>query len=223
MNNVVSSYRPRVKICGITRESDVEAVCEMGADAIGFVFYDKSPRALSPEQARALSRKVSPFVTRVGLFVDASEKQIQETIESAQLDLLQFHGNETEKQCVKFNMPYIKAIRMAPDLDVLKVIQKYPSASGFLLDTYKKGKPGGTGQVFDWNSIPSTLRGVSDPAIILAGGLNPDNVVEAVKMLRPYAVDLSGGVESEPGIKNKNLIYSLMNEIRNMNEVNNVS
>jgi len=217
-NTTTSYLRPRVKICGITRECDVEAVCSSGADAIGFVFYEKSPRQVNLNLAKILSGKVLPFVSQVGLFVDATEKQISDILDKVNLDVLQFHGNETEQDCLKYSKPYIKAIRMAPGLNLLEEISKFPSARGFLLDSYKKGVPGGTGQAFDWESIPSTLRGVLTQPIILAGGLKPSNVAEAIKLIKPYAVDLSGGVESEPGIKDAALIHGLMKEI---NEVSN--
>lgn len=216
-NKTSSRSRTRVKICGITRECDVEAVCKSGADAIGFVFYANSPRAVAPEQAAKLAQKVSPFVTRVGLFVDANEKQVFDTLEKVDLDVLQFHGNEPEQDCVKFHKPYIKAIRMAPGLDLLAEMSNYPSASGFLLDSYKKGVPGGTGQVFNWQSIPKNLGEAIAQPIILAGGLNPSNVAEAISAVRPYAVDVSGGVESEKGIKDKTLIQALINEVCNVN------
>jgi len=219
--NIMTSYlRPRVKICGITRECDVEAVCNSGADAIGFVFYEKSPRQVNLKLAKILSDKVLPFVNQVGLFVDATEKQISDALDKVNLDVLQFHGNETEHDCLKYGKPYIKAIRMAPGLNVLEEVSKFPSARGFLLDSYKKGVPGGTGLAFDWESIPSTLRGVLTQPVILAGGLKPSNVAEAIKLIKPYAVDLSGGVEREPGIKDATLIHALMKEI---NEVSNAS
>lgn len=216
-NKTSSRTRTRVKICGITRECDVEAVCESGADAIGFVFYEKSPRAIALEQAKKLAQKVSPFVTRVGLFVNANEKQILATLEKVNLDVLQFHGDEPEQDCIKFHKPYIKAIRMAPGLDLLTEMNNYPSASGFLLDSYKKDVPGGTGQVFNWQSIPKNIGQTIAQPIILAGGLNPSNVSEAIITVRPYAVDVSGGVESEQGIKDKTLIQRLINEVCNVN------
>lgn len=208
-----SAARTRVKICGITRECDVEAVCNAGADAIGFVFYAQSPRAVKPEQAKKLAQKVSPFVTRIGLFVDAADKQIFDILGETNLDVLQFHGNEPEQDCVKFQKPYIKAIRMVPGLDISAEIDKYPSALGFLLDSYKQGVPGGTGQVFDWQSIPDNIT----QPIILAGGLSPSNVSEAIQTVRPYAVDVSGGVETKPGIKDNTLIQRFIDEVSHAN------
>ena len=187
----------RVKICGITRVEDALAVAAAGADAIGLVFYAKSPRAVDIEQARAILAALPPFVTTVGLFVDAERNELERILASVPLDLLQFHGDESVQQCEAFGRPYIKALRVKAGDDIAAQVARYPSAQGILLDAYVEGVPGGTGEAFDWSLIPQAL---SKP-LILAGGLRPDNVAEAVSRVRPYAVDVSGGVEASKGVK----------------------
>ncbi|GAD63668.1 phosphoribosylanthranilate isomerase [Aquipseudomonas alcaligenes] len=187
----------RVKICGITRLEDALAAAAAGADAIGLVFYAKSPRAVDIEQARAILAALPPFVTSVGLFVDAERSELERILASVPLDLLQFHGDESVQQCEAFGRPYIKALRVKAGDDIAAQVARYPSAQGILLDAYVEGVPGGTGEAFDWSLIPQAL---SKP-LILAGGLRPDNVAEAVSRVRPYAVDVSGGVEASKGVK----------------------
>lgn len=187
----------RVKICGITRVEDALAAAKAGADAIGLVFYAKSPRAVDIEQAREILAVLPPFVTSVGLFVDAERSELERILASVPLDLLQFHGDESVQQCEAFGRPYIKALRVKAGDDIAAQVARYPSAQGILLDAYVEGVPGGTGEAFDWSLIPQTL---SKP-LILAGGLRPDNVAEAVSRVRPYAVDVSGGVEASKGVK----------------------
>lgn len=187
----------RVKICGITRVEDALAAAAAGADAIGLVFYAKSPRAVDIEQARAILAALPPFVTTVGLFVDAELSELERILASVPLDLLQFHGDESVQQCEAFGRPYIKALRVKAGDDIAAQVARYPSAQGILLDAYVEGVPGGTGEAFDWSLIPQAL---SKP-LILAGGLRPDNVAEAVSRVRPYAVDVSGGVEASKGVK----------------------
>ena len=187
----------RVKICGITRVEDALAAAAAGADAIGLVFYAKSPRAVDIEQARVILAALPPFVTTVGLFVDAELSELERILASVPLDLLQFHGDESVQQCEAFGRPYIKALRVKAGDDIAAQVARYPSAQGILLDAYVEGVPGGTGEAFDWSLIPQTL---SKP-LILAGGLRPDNVAEAVSRVRPYAVDVSGGVEASKGVK----------------------
>jgi len=187
----------RVKICGITRVEDALAAAAAGADAIGLVFYAKSPRAVDIEQAREILAALPPFVTTVGLFVDAERSELERILASVPLDLLQFHGDESVQQCEAFGRPYIKALRVKAGDDIAAQVARYPSAQGILLDAYVEGVPGGTGEAFDWSLIPQTL---SKP-LILAGGLRPDNVAEAVSRVRPYAVDVSGGVEASKGVK----------------------
>ncbi len=187
----------RVKICGITRVEDALAAAAAGADAIGLVFYAKSPRAVDIEQAREILAALPPFVTTVGLFVDAERSELERILASVPLDLLQFHGDESVQQCEAFGRPYIKALRVKAGDGIAAQVARYPSAQGILLDAYVEGVPGGTGEAFDWSLIPQAL---SKP-LILAGGLRPDNVAEAVSRVRPYAVDVSGGVEASKGVK----------------------
>ncbi|NWB95413.1 phosphoribosylanthranilate isomerase [Pseudomonas gingeri] len=200
----------RSKICGITRIEDALAAVEAGADAIGFVFYAKSPRAVTFQQARAIIAALPPFVTTVGLFVNASRCELGEILDAVPLDLLQFHGDETREQCEGYHRPYIKALRVKAGDDIAAACAAYPSASGILLDTYVEGIHGGTGAAFDWSLVP---RGLSKP-IILAGGLTADNVAEAIAQVKPYAVDVSGGVEQAKGIKDRTKIEAFMRAVR---------
>ncbi|MDH3948198.1 MAG: phosphoribosylanthranilate isomerase [Gammaproteobacteria bacterium] len=201
--------RTRIKICGITRPQDGQDAARLGADAIGLVFYAPSPRAVTIEQAKAICDALPPFVTRVGLFVNADRSEINKVLADVPLDLLQFHGDETPADCEGFKRPYIKALRMAPEIDVVAEAEAYQSAAGILLDSYEAGLAGGTGQTFDWQRVPSEVKQL----IILAGGLNPQNVVEAIKRVRPYAVDVSGGVEAAKGIKDKDKMTAFINEV----------
>jgi phosphoribosylanthranilate isomerase len=187
----------RVKICGITRVEDLYSACEAGADALGFVFYAKSPRQVSAAQARELVRELPPFVQSVGLFVDAAPAFIEAVLAEVPLDLLQFHGDETPADCARHGRPYIKAVRVNRDTDLLKCAADFEGARGLLLDAWVPGVPGGTGERFDWNLIPP---GLPRP-VVLSGGLTPDNVAEAVRSVRPWAVDVSSGVEASKGIK----------------------
>jgi len=192
--------RTRVKICGITNLEDALVAIQSGADALGFVFYPPSPRNISIEKASDIIKQLPPFVTTVALFVDEQPSQIKKTIDAVKIDLIQFHGNEDEVFCQQFNRPYIKAIRMQGDIDLQQSIIKFPSARALLLDTYVKGIPGGTGESFNWDLVPKQRN----KAIILAGGLNAENINLAIKTVKPYAVDVSGGVEKE-GIKNQGI------------------
>ena len=187
----------RVKICGITRLQDLHAACEAGADALGFVFYEKSPRHVSIATAAALMRDLPPFVQSVGLFVNAEPAFIEAVLQAVPLDLLQFHGDETPADCMRYGRPYIKAVRVTPSTDLLKCAADFETARGLLLDAYVPGVPGGTGERFDWSLIPPDLP----KPVILSGGLTPDNVAEAVQRVRPWAVDVSSGVEAAKGIK----------------------
>ncbi|WP_087517493.1 phosphoribosylanthranilate isomerase [Pseudomonas sp. M30-35] len=200
----------RSKICGITRLEDALAAVAAGADAIGFVFYPKSPRAVTIEQARAIIASLPPFVTTVGLFVDMPREQLQQLLVQVPLDLLQFHGDETPEQCEGFGRPYIKALRVKSGADVGQQIAPYASASGVLLDTFVAGVPGGTGEIFDWSLVPQGLQ----MPIILAGGLTPDNVEAAIKQVKPYAVDVSGGVEASKGIKDLSKVKAFIQAVR---------
>lgn len=200
----------RTKICGITRIEDALAAVEAGADAIGFVFYAKSPRAVDVRQARAIIEQLPPFVTTVGLFVNASRCELNEILEVVPLDLLQFHGDETPSDCEGYHRPWIKALRVRPGDDLEAACQQYSGARGILLDTYVAGVPGGTGEAFDWSLVPARL---SKP-IILAGGLSADNVGQAIAQVNPYAVDVSGGVEQAKGIKDASKIEAFMRAVR---------
>jgi phosphoribosylanthranilate isomerase len=203
--------RTRVKICGITREQDAIAVVQAGADALGLVFYPKSPRHVTPEQARRIARAVAPFVTVTGLFVNASTDLIREVLASVPLGLLQFHGQETNQQCNCFGLPFIKSIAMQRETDLLSIMSGYPDAAGFLLDAWQPESHGGGGVAFDWQLVPETTR----VPIILAGGLTPGNVATAIRSAKPYAVDVSTGVESDKGLKSREKIDAFMREVRN--------
>ena len=200
----------RSKICGITRIADAVAAAESGADAIGLVFYSKSPRAIDVRQARAIIAALPPFVTTVGLFVNASRCELGEILDAVPLDLLQFHGDESPEDCAGFHRPYIKALPMRPGLDLAAECERYQGASGLLLDTFVAGVPGGTGHTFDWSLVPA---GLSKP-IILAGGLTAENVQQAIAQVRPYAVDVSGGVEVSKGIKDARKIAAFVRAVR---------
>ncbi|HDS1778364.1 TPA: phosphoribosylanthranilate isomerase [Pseudomonas putida] len=200
----------RSKICGITRIEDALAAAEAGADAIGFVFYAKSPRAVDVRQARAIIAELPPFVTTVGLFVNASRCELNEILEVVPLDLLQFHGDETPQDCEGYHRPWIKALRVRPGDDLEAACQLYAGARGILLDTYVPGVPGGTGEAFDWSLVPARLG----KPIILAGGLSADNVGQAIAQVKPYAVDVSGGVEQAKGIKDAAKIEAFMRAVK---------
>ncbi len=199
----------RSKICGITCIEDALTAAEAGADAIGLVFYAKSPRAVSIQQARDIIAALPAFVTTVGLFVNASRGELNEILDAVALDLLQFHGDETPADCESYHRPYIKALRVQPDDDIALLAAPYASARGILLDTFVSGVPGGTGAAFDWSLVPHDL---SQP-VILAGGLSADNVQAAIKQVRPYAVDVSGGVEASKGIKDAAKIRAFMQAV----------
>ena len=198
--------RTRVKICGITREEDARAAVVAGADAIGLVFYSGSPRYVTLEQARAIARAVAPFVTVTGLFVNAPANEIEAVLSQVPLGLLQFHGQEDNAACVRHGMPFIKSVAMREGLDVVAAMSSYPDAAGFLFDAWQPEIHGGGGLSFDWRSMP---RAAERP-LILAGGLTPDNVDTAIRIARPYAVDVSSGVESAKGIKSAEKINAFM-------------
>ncbi len=198
--------RTRVKICGITREQDALAAIAAGADAIGLVFYPPSPRHVTREQAEAITRRLPPFVSVVGLFVNADAQTIAASCQAGRVSLIQFHGQECADYCAQHGRPWIKAIRMKEGVDPVAAAADYPAAAALLLDAYRPGVPGGTGDTFDWGRIPATLA----DRIVLAGGLTPNNVAEAVRTVRPYGVDVSGGVEAEPGIKDGDRIAQFM-------------
>ncbi|QLF91859.1 phosphoribosylanthranilate isomerase [Pseudomonas sp. ABC1] len=200
----------RSKICGITRVEDALIAAEAGADAIGLVFYAASPRAVDVQQARRIVAALPPFVTTVGLFVDASRCKVDEILDAVALDRLQFHGDESPEYCEGFRLPWYKALRVRSAEGVLEETQRYRQASAILLDAYVPGIPGGTGAVFDWDMIPDHLPS----PLILAGGLDASNVQEAIARVRPYAVDVSGGVEREKGIKDADKVRNFVARVR---------
>lgn len=200
----------RVKICGITRVEDALDAAHLGADAVGFVFWRHSARYLTAENARDIIDALPPFLTKVGVYVDPDPEWVEETSSLAGLDLLQFHGDESQEFCRQFSLPYIKAVRVREGLDLLQYASLYKGASGLLLDTYIEGEPGGTGRAFDWDLIPRTLP----LPVILSGGLHPGNVAEAIRRAQPWAVDVSSGVEAAKGIKDAGKIAALMRGVR---------
>ena len=200
----------RVKVCGITRSEDAASAARLGANAIGFIFWHKSPRYVSPEIARQIAESLPAFVATVGVYVDPDPAWVEETSQKARLSLLQFHGDETADYCNQFSLPYIKAVRVKADTDLLQYAKSYSAAKGLLLDTYAVGMPGGTGERFDWQLIPSHLP----LPLILSGGLNPENVEMAIKQTRPWAVDVSSGVEAAKGIKDEQKIYAFMQGVK---------
>lgn len=201
--------RTRIKICGLTRPQDVRAAVDCGADAIGFVFYPPSPRAVDVERAAELVALLPPFVTAVGLFVNATPAEIDTVLARVPLQLLQFHGDESEFDCARYGRPWIKAARMRPGVDLLEFSSFHPRASGILVDAFVEGYGGG-GRTFDWSLIP---KGFGRP-LVLSGGLDADNVAEAVRRVRPWAVDVSSGVESAKGIKDAAKIAAFIAGVR---------
>jgi phosphoribosylanthranilate isomerase len=202
--------RTRVKICGITRAEDARSAVEHGADAIGLVFFEGSPRHVALEQAERITAAVAPFVTVVGLFVDASPSEIRHVLDNVPLGLLQFHGHEANDDCNRFGLPFIKSVAMKPDIDLRVQIQAYPDAGGILLDAWQPRIHGGGGQAFDWARVPHDLA----VPVILAGGLTAANIETAIRQVRPYAVDVSSGVESGKGIKSAEKISAFMKGVR---------
>lgn len=202
----------RIKICGITRVEDALAAARSGADAIGLIFYERSPRYVSLAQAKQLAEALPPFVTVVGLFVNAKASFVREVLASVPLDMLQFHGDEPAEFCAQFAKPYLKAIRVKAGVDLLQCASDFRSAKGLLLDAHVEGIAGGTGATFDWALIPKQLP----LPVILSGGLNVGNVVAAIKQVRPYAVDVSSGVEASKGIKDAAKIAAFINEVKNI-------
>ena len=205
--------RTRIKICGITSVEDARIAVESGADAIGLVFYAPSPRNVGLAQARAIVAAIPPFVTAVGLFVDPAEDQVESVLGACSLDLLQFHGDEAPDFCGAFSLPYIKAARVRADSDLVQYLSPYHTARGWLLDAYHDRLYGGTGASFDWKLIPPDLA----RPVILSGGLTPDNVGAAVRQVRPWAVDVSSGVESAKGIKDAAKIAAFIAGVKNEN------
>ncbi|WP_077037711.1 phosphoribosylanthranilate isomerase [Pelomonas sp. KK5] len=203
------SARTRIKICGLTREADVEAAVLAGADAVGFVFYDKSPRYVTPERAAELAKRLPAFVTPVGLFVNASMDQVSRALQKLPNMTLQFHGDERPAACNWFARPYLRAARMEPGFDLLDFADQFSNAQAILLDAHVEGYGGG-GKVFDWSIIPTNVRS----PVVLSGGLHAGNVAEGIRQVRPWAVDVSSGVEVAKGIKDAALIQQFCEAVR---------
>ncbi len=202
--------RTRAKICGLTRPLDAVIAAELGVDAIGLVFYDKSPRNVSLRQAEEILSALPAFVTSVGLFLNPEVEHVDKVTTELPLDCLQFHGTETHDFIAQFARPYIKALGMQDDASVVDRVAAYPDSSGYLLDSHASGEAGGSGETFAWEKIPSALRSM----MIVAGGITPDNVEQCIRGVRPYAIDVSSGVESAPGIKDKEKMEKLFKAIR---------
>ena len=198
--------RTRVKICGITRVQDGVAAATAGADAIGLVFYADSPRYVEIDRAAGIAAALPPFVTKVALFVNASADEVEQVLSQVPIDLIQFHGNESPDFCAARGKPYIKAIRMKPGVDLHQQRELYHRSCGLLVDSYRAGVPGGTGESFNWSLIPADLCA----EIVLAGGLTPHNVADAIRAVHPWGVDVSGGVEAAKGIKDAQAIKQLI-------------
>jgi phosphoribosylanthranilate isomerase len=203
------AVRTRVKICGITRPEDGAAACAAGADAIGLVFYPPSPRAVDIEQAVIIRRALPPFVTVVGLFVNAAAETVVETAARVHLDLLQYHGEETPSQCEASGLAYMKAIRVNDDTNLSEASRRFASAKALILDTHDDRLWGGSGRSFDWDLVPADI----ELPVVVAGGLTPANVADAILRLHPYGVDVSGGVEQSPGIKDAAKITRFIEEV----------
>lgn len=201
--------RTRIKICGLTREADVDAAVAAGADAIGLVLYPRSPRFIDVRRAAALAARLPPFVTPVGLFVNAERSVIADAVAAMPSLVLQFHGDETPEDCRHSGRPYLRAARMAPGVDLVDFAHRYADAQALLLDAHVEGYGGG-GRAFDWSLVPGGL----DRALVLSGGLHPGNVAEAVRMVRPFAVDVSSGVESAKGIKDASAVQRFCAAVR---------
>ena len=205
----MTSHRTRIKICGLTREADLDAAVEAGADAIGFVLYPRSPRAVDARRAGALARRLPPFVTPVLLFVNAAPAEIDAGLQAVPQAVLQFHGDETPAQCRAAARPYLRAVRMAPGVDLLDSSHQYEDAQALLLDAHVEGYGGG-GKVFDWSLV---LPGVACRPV-LSGGLNPANVTDGIARVRPWAVDVSSGVEAAKGVKDAGLMRRFCEAVR---------
>ncbi len=208
----MNRMRVKTKICGVTSVDDAIAIANAGADAIGLVFYPPSPRYVSTELAHEISLALPAFVNVVGLFVDADSEMISRVLDKVAIDTVQFHGQEPEEACSQYGKPYIKAIAVQPGTDILGFVEQYSSASALLLDTYVDNLPGGTGRKFDWKKVPENC----EKPLILAGGLTPENVQSAIEQTNPYAVDVSGGVESSKGKKDIDKVTRFIREVANV-------
>lgn len=202
--------RTRIKVCGFTREADLSAAIDMGVDAVGFVFYPPSPRHVSLDQAARLARRVPPFVSRVALFVNPQPEAVEDVLRRVPIDCLQFHGDEPEHFCAAFGRAYLKAVRVREGVNLVEYANSYTSAQGLLLDAFSDGW-GGSGRSFDWSLIPTQLP----LPLVLSGGLSPANVADAVRRVRPQAVDVSSGVELAKGIKDPALIAAFIAGVEN--------
>jgi phosphoribosylanthranilate isomerase len=212
---VESNSKTRIKVCGITRPDDALELARAGIDAIGLVFFPASPRAVTTLDANRILMVLPPFVTRVGLFVNATAAEVRRVLSEVHLDVLQFHGDEDPQFCARFAKPYLKAIKMRPGIDLPKLLQTYQSAQGILLDAWHANLAGGTGQTFDWtllDQIDASAR--LNHRLVLAGGLHSANVVEAIRRTKPWAVDVSSGVESSPGIKSAELARQFISAVQ---------
>lgn len=204
------SMQVRIKFCGITREVDAEAAVALGVDALGFVFYAPSPRHVEPARAAAIVRALPPFICKVGLFVNAPGAEVARIVETVGLDVVQYHGDETPADCAQAPRPWIKALRVRPELDLAAAGSAFGAASALLYDAYDPALYGGSGKAFDWSLLAAAGRA----PVILAGGLTVDNVAEAVRQTRPYAVDVSGGIESAKGVKDHDKMQRFVAEVR---------
>ncbi len=204
-----------IKICGITQNSDARAAVDSGADAIGLVFYDKSTRAISADQVEGITEGIKGKSKVVALFVDPDVAQVEATLESGRVDILQFHGSETVEFCSSFGLPYMKVFAVRDADEVCRSMENYDSAELILLDSYSNKAPGGTGKVFDWD-IAKTIVETTDSRIVVAGGLNPENVQTAVSKIKPFGIDVSSGVESSFGIKDSEKVKAFITGARSV-------
>jgi phosphoribosylanthranilate isomerase len=205
-------FRTRIKFCGMTRPGDIRLAGELGADAVGLVFAPGSPRRIEPEQARAMREALAPLVDAVALFMDNPLDEVREVVRHVRPSMLQFHGSEDDAFCRSFGVPYLKAIPMGEAVahSAMALQGKYPGAAGFLFDSHAPGRSGGSGQTFDWSRIPEPL----EKPFVLAGGITPDNVFDAILATRPWGVDVSSGIETEPGVKDGERMRRFVEEVR---------
>lgn len=201
--------RTRIKFCGIRRKADAEAAVDLGVDALGFVLVSRSSRYIRPDQAAKIRERLPPFVSAVALLMDADQREVQAAIEALKPDVLQFHGAETPDFCASFGLPYMKAVAMGDDINLPREARRYRQASALLLDSHRSGGMGGRGETFAWSRIQDVTR-----PLVLAGGLNPQNVGKGVRMLRPYAVDVSSGIEQRPGVKDADKMRAFVEAVR---------
>ena len=199
----------RIKFCGLTRQQDVQHAVALGVDALGFVFVKNSARNIDIDTAVNLVRETPPFIIKVGLFMNAHVADIESVIKDVKLNLLQFHGDEEEEFCAQFNMPYLKAVPMATTSSLEGFCKNFYTATGFILDSHAQGQMGGSGEKFSWSEIPKNL----DKPVILAGGLTVDNVAEAIRVVHPYAVDVSSGIEASKGVKDPAKMEQFVKEV----------